>query len=85
MSNRDKNDKSKRFICLCNSVSQEEIEQAIQRGCQSLGKIFDATTAGVGACGGTCQPILKKMLETYLGSGKFPEDPRPGLRKRRPR
>jgi bacterioferritin-associated ferredoxin len=80
-----KRDKTKRLICLCNAVSQAEIEAAIERGCRTLGRIFDATTAGVGACGGTCQPILRKMLETYEKEGVFPEYPRTGLRKRRPR
>jgi len=79
----DKNNKSKKLICLCNAVSQGEIEAAIARGCDTLGKIFDATTAGVGACGGSCQPILKKMLEEYLERGSFPQDPRPKDRRRK--
>lgn len=83
MSAKNKIDKHKRFICLCNFVPQDKIEDAIKNGSDSLGKIFDRTSAGVGACGGSCQPILKKMLDTYLETGKFPEDPRPGLRKRR--
>jgi bacterioferritin-associated ferredoxin len=73
----DKRDKSKRLICLCNGVSQERIENAIASGCRSLGRIFDTTTAGVGACGGSCQPTLKKMLETYAQTGQFPENPKP--------
>ena len=76
MSQPAKNRKSP-LICLCNRVSQETIEQAIVNGCQSLGQIFDKTSAGVGPCGGSCQPTLKKMLESYLETGKFPEDPRP--------
>lgn len=72
----DKKDKSKRFICLCNSVPQKDIEEAIARGCNTLGRIFDATTAGCGACGGSCQPTLRKMLEAYEKTGKFLDDPR---------
>jgi len=72
-------DKPRRLICLCNEVSQDEIEAAITRGCNSLGKLFDATSAGVGACGGSCQPTLRKMLECYEQTGKFPVNPRPGL------
>jgi NAD(P)H-nitrite reductase large subunit len=72
-----KKDKSQRLICLCNGIPQGEIEGAIERGCRTLGRIFDATTAGVGACGGSCQPILRRMLDEYLTNGKFPEDPRP--------
>ncbi len=77
MARPDKNDKSKRFICLCNGVSQERIEQAISSGCKTLGRLFDTTTAGVGACGGSCQPILRKMLDEYATSGTFPENPKP--------
>jgi bacterioferritin-associated ferredoxin len=76
-----KKDKSQRLICLCNSIPQSEIEAAIRRGCKTLGRIFDATTAGVGACGGSCQPILRRMLDSYLTNGKFEEDPRPPQRK----
>lgn len=65
-----------RLICYCNEVSQQTIEDAISRGCNSLGKIFDATLAGVGACGGSCQPTLRKMLEHYQASGTFPENPK---------
>gem|GEM_PF-3031533 len=80
----DKKDKTKRFICLCNGVTQDRIEKAIASGCQSLGRIFDVTTAGVGACGGSCQPTLKKMLEAYQQTGQFPENPRhPDLHRER--
>ena len=65
-----------RLICLCNEVSQGTIEAAIVRGCNTLGKVFDATIAGVGACGGSCQPTLRKMLESYQATGTFPENPR---------
>ena len=80
-----KNDKAKRLICLCNSVPQDEVEAAITRGCNTLSKIFDSTAAGVGACGGTCQPTLRKMLESYQQTGKFPDNPRPPSKTRRER
>ncbi len=67
----------KRLICLCNGIPQDEIEAAIQRGCDTLSKVFDATTAGVGACGGSCQPTLRKMLDGFKQTGKFPDNPRP--------
>jgi bacterioferritin-associated ferredoxin len=82
MAPADKKDKSKRFICLCNSVPQKDIEDAIARGCNTLGRLFDATTAGCGACGGSCQPTLRKMLDTYSRTGKFLENPRPTSRRR---
>lgn len=77
MAPADKKDKSKRFICLCNGVTQERIETAIADGASTLGRIFDTTTAGAGACGGSCQPTLRKMLDSYQACGQFPENPKP--------
>jgi bacterioferritin-associated ferredoxin len=79
----NKKSKSERLICLCNGVSQETIEKAIESGCRTLSRIFDATMAGVGACGGSCQPTLKKMLESYLQTGRFPENPCPPTNRRK--
>lgn len=64
-------------VCYCNKVPKEKIEAAIQRGCKSLPLIFDATTAGVGACGGSCRPYLENMLHSYQQTGLFPDNPRP--------
>ena len=61
------------IICRCNNVSRETIEKAIRQGCDTLNKIFDETTAGVGPCGGSCRRKLKPMLEHYLQTGTFPE------------
>lgn len=73
---KNKNSKTHPVICICNNVPKEKIEKAIARGCKSLPKIYDATTAGVGPCGGSCRPLLKLMLEYYLETGKFLNDPR---------
>ncbi len=61
------------IICLCNHVKQSEIESAIKSGADTLNKIFDQTTAGVGPCGGSCRRILKPFLEHYLTTGEFLE------------
>lgn len=63
----------KEIICRCNSVSRETIEKAIVDGCDSMNKIFDCTSAGVGPCGGSCRRKLKPMLESYQQNGSFPE------------
>lgn len=49
------------------------IEQAIRDGAKTLNEIFDATTAGVGPCGGSCRRKLGPLLEHYLKTGSFPE------------
>ena len=59
-------------ICLCNNVPREQIENAIREGADTLNKIFDATTAGVGPCGGSCRRKLAPMLDHYLQTGEFP-------------
>lgn len=61
------------IICRCNEISREQIESAIRAGAKTLNEIFDATTAGVGACGGSCRRKLKPLLDAYLQTGEFPE------------
>lgn len=61
------------IICRCNEVSRERIEEAIRGGCKTLNEIFDATSAGVGPCGGSCRRKLKPLLEHYLRTGEFPD------------
>ena len=61
------------IICRCNNISRKTIEEAILDGCDTLNKIFDATTAGVGPCGGTCRRKMGPLLEHYLKNGEFPE------------
>lgn len=66
--------KKAEIICRCNSVPRSAIEDAIANGgCDTLNKIFDATSAGVGPCGGSCRRKLKPLLEHYLEHGEFPE------------
>jgi bacterioferritin-associated ferredoxin len=65
--------KTKEIICFCNNISRETIEKAIREGADTLNKIFDSTSAGVGACGGSCRRKLAPMLEHYLKTGTFPE------------
>lgn len=68
-----KKQSKREIICRCNNISRAEIEQAIKEGCDTLNKIFDATTAGVGPCGGSCRRKIGPLLEHYLETGTFPE------------
>ena len=63
----------KEIICRCNNINRETIEKAIVDGCDTLNKIFDCTTAGVGPCGGSCRRKLGPLLDHYLKTGTFPE------------
>lgn len=72
-STQRKNKKATEIVCRCNNVSRQTIEQAILDGCDTMNKIFDSTTAGVGPCGGTCRRKIVPLLEHYLNHGSFPE------------
>lgn len=61
------------IICRCNNISRETIENAIRDGAHTLNDIFDSTSAGVGACGGSCRRKLAPLLNAYLTTGSFPE------------
>jgi bacterioferritin-associated ferredoxin len=69
-----KNNK-KRFVCGCNCVTLETIEKAIERGCTTLPKIYNTTTAGIGQCGGTCRPEIQKILDDHKSQSKKPKTP----------
>lgn len=78
--NWPKKDQKNEIICLCNNVSRSTIEGAICAGADTLNKIFDRTTAGVGPCGGSCRRKLAPLLEGYLATGVFPEKIIPDMR-----
>jgi len=59
------------IICKCNEVPLSRIEEAIRGGADEMNKIFDATTAGVGACGGSCRKVIVPILEHYLKTKTF--------------
>lgn len=67
---RSKNAPKRSLVCLCNSVDEQTIREAIQKGARTLDEIFDFTSAGVGACGGSCRPQLRQLLETELAQLK---------------
>ena len=61
------------IVCRCNNVFRSTIETAIRDGCKTPNEIFDATTAGVGPCGGSCRRKIQPLLEHFLKHGSFPE------------
>lgn len=54
------------LVCFCNRVPQSAIERAVQNGACTLAHVFDATWAGCGPCGGSCQPELQRLLDELL-------------------
>ncbi len=63
------------IVCRCNNISRKAIEEAIQQGADTMNKIYDCTTAGVGPCGGSCRRKIGPLLEGFLENGKFPDGP----------
>lgn len=57
------------IVCFCNEIRLSEIVEALDNGASSLADIFDATWAGCGPCGGSCQPDLDAILQDYLAQG----------------
>jgi assimilatory nitrate reductase catalytic subunit len=63
---KSKHDPRDPLICCCNEVPRSQIVAAIRQGACSMAAIFDATWAGCGPCGGTCQPEIAALLRAHL-------------------
>lgn len=53
----------KKYICLCNFVSEEQIRAAMEQGSLDLEKISLQTKAG-SSCA-SCQEKIKKLIDEY--------------------
>lgn len=49
------------YVCLCNGVTEREIRQAAQAGCESMAELTMRT--GCGASCGCCVPTAIAILE----------------------
>jgi len=53
------------IVCFCNQISKTDIEQTLKdHPCSKLKDFYLHNTAGLGACGGSCRPLLLKMIKT---------------------
>ncbi len=56
------------YICKCNKLTKEQIEEAVARGAYTLEMIAQATGATTGECGGIrCTPLIQDLLALYKG------------------
>jgi bacterioferritin-associated ferredoxin len=53
-----------RIICICNAVSQEEIQAAIVAGARTVEEVMAACKADLDC--GSCQYHIEDMIEEYL-------------------
>ena len=52
------------FLCRCEEVTREEIEEAIRDGATTLSGIKNRTHAGMGLCQGrTCRRLISQLLQ----------------------
>lgn len=72
---RSRRDPKDPLICLCNQVPLSAIRAAMDGGADTLAKLFDATFAGCGPCGGSCQPELQRLLYEWQMAQKPREEP----------
>lgn len=56
------------IVCLCNGVRVSAIVDAVEDGADDLSAIFDATWAGCGPCGGSCQADILALLDVLRDS-----------------
>jgi bacterioferritin-associated ferredoxin len=63
------------LVCFCNEVPRSAIDRAIACGACTLAQLFDATFAGCGPCGGSCQPHLVHILGEALAAAELAQRP----------
>ena len=62
------NGKEDIIICRCEEVTRKTIEDAIERGDDTLDSVKRSTRAGMGLCQGrTCQRLVTKILRDKTG------------------
>jgi NAD(P)H-nitrite reductase large subunit len=58
------------YICRCEEVTREEIEEAILDGATRMDEVKRCTRAGMGLCQGrTCRRQVEKILSEKTGTG----------------
>ncbi len=52
------------FVCVCNAVTERDIDSAVAEGCRSLREL--RAQLGVGACCGRCSDCARDVLRDTL-------------------
>ncbi|MFY9154094.1 MAG: (2Fe-2S)-binding protein [Prolixibacteraceae bacterium] len=66
---------SKRLVCICNMVTEQEIMSALKKGARSTSEIQKLTAAGT-SCG-RCLVLIDALVEEFIAN--LPEDPQQKL------
>ncbi|HDD64058.1 MAG TPA: (2Fe-2S)-binding protein [Thermoprotei archaeon] len=66
-------DKGKKFVCLCEEVTYEDVVKAIKEGYDDIESLKRHLKIGMGPCQGRiCLPIVVRIMARVLG--KKPEE-----------
>lgn len=70
------------FICRCEEVTEEEVDEAIAEGARSLKGVKKRTYAGMGLCQGrTCSKLIMQKLARFVDKENvIPDTQRPPVR-----
>ena len=62
---------SNKIVCLCNFVSEREINKALLKGAKTIRDIQELT--GASSSCGRCIPALQQMISAYMASSVNPQ------------
>ncbi len=66
---------SRKLICRCCEVTEEDVLAAIEDGARSIRGVKLRTLATTGLCQGhTCGPLIESILQRTLGAGYVPDE-----------
>lgn len=52
------------YICICNCVTENDVERARREGAVTADEVFEKT--GAGNCCGACKPVIQDLLGTPM-------------------
>jgi len=58
------------YVCICNGVTDRQIREAVQAGCDSVAELTMRT--GCGATCGTCLPMAADLVAEYQAARDLP-------------
>jgi NifU-like protein len=62
----EQEDKDVEYVCKCQKITKEQIEEAIAHGAYTVEMVAKATGATKGECGGVrCTPLIEDLLNQY--------------------
>ncbi len=54
------------YVCICNSVTDRQIQEAVRQGADTFGKV--SSELGVATCCGQCEEHAREVIEDACGT-----------------